>query len=100
MELKKFVAETIKQITDGLIEGNDYIIEKTKDSEGVRGDYKKVNFDVAVTTNESGKDNIGGGIFVAQIFKAGASSELSNFTSNTSRVQFEVSIHVSTKKGY
>lgn len=97
MELKKFVSETIKQITDGLIEGNDYLIEKAKDSEGIDSSYKKIHFDIAVTTNEGEKDNLGGGVFVAHIFKAGASSELTSVTSNTSRVQFDIFVHLKTK---
>lgn len=51
MELNEFISQTIKQITDGLIEGSKYIREKSSGSEGIRDDYTRVNFDVAVTTN-------------------------------------------------
>src|SRR5690606_38686378 len=97
MELKEFVAESIKQIVDGLVEANEYILEKTNSSEGVRSDYKKINFDVAVTTNEGEKDKLGGGIFIAQVFKAGVSSELTSVTSNTSRINFEVLVNTKMK---
>ena len=98
MELKEFVAESIKQITDGLVEANEYVLKKTSGSEGVQSGYKRINFDVAVTTNEGEKDKIGGGIVIAQIFKAGASSELSNITSNTSRIQFDVLVNTQMKE--
>jgi len=72
-------------------------LEKTNSLEGIRSDYKKINFDVAVTTNEVEKDKIGGGIFTAQVFKEGASSELTSVTSNTSRIHFEVLIAAKMK---
>lgn len=97
MELNEFISQTIKQITDGLIEGSQYIKEKSSGSEGVRDDYTRVNFDVAVTTNEGEKDKIGGKVSVAQIFSAGGSTESSNTTSNSSRIQFDILIHVRTK---
>ena len=46
MELKEFVAESIKQIVDGLVEANDYILEKTNSSEGVRSDYKTIFYSI------------------------------------------------------
>jgi len=97
MELKEFVSESIKRIVDGLVEANDYILKKTNSSEGVRSDYKKINFDIAVTTNEGEKDKIGGGIFIAQVLNAGASSELSSVTSNTSRINFDVLVNTKMK---
>lgn len=97
MELNEFVFQTIKQITDGLIDGSKYIRDKSSGSEGVHDDFTRVNFDVAVTTNEGERDKIGGKVSVAQIFSAGGSSESSNMTSNTSRIQFNILIHVKTR---
>lgn len=99
MELKEFVSETIKQITDGLIEANEYVLEKTSGTEGVESGYKRINFDIAVTTNEGETDKVGGGIFVAQIFKAAGSSELTSVTSNSNRIQFAVLVNTKMKYG-
>lgn len=41
MELIEFISESIKQITDGLIEGNQYIREKSSNSEGIESGYRK-----------------------------------------------------------
>lgn len=92
MELKDFISETIKQITDGLIEGHEYILKKSPGSEGVENGYKRINFDIGVQTNEGNKDDVGAKITVAQIFQAGAKSENSSSTINTNRIRFDVLI--------
>lgn len=96
MQLKDFISETIKQITDGLLEGSAYVMEKSNSSEGVRLDYTKINFDVAVTSNEENKDDLGGKVTVVQVFSAGVSTSKSTNTSNHNRIQFEVLIAVKT----
>lgn len=96
MELKDFITETLKQITDGILEGSNYVREKSKSTEGVRDQYTKVDFDIAVTTNEEEKDKIGGKVSVVQIFNAGASSENTNKTSNYNRIKFNLLVHVKT----
>jgi hypothetical protein len=99
MELREFITDTIKQITDAIHDADKYIKKKSVDSEGIRDEYRSVRFDVAVTTNEGENDKIGAKVSVAHIFNAGGSSESSNATSNTSRIQFEILIHVSTGEG-
>lgn len=79
-----------------MLEGSAYVQEKSGSSEGVRRQYTKVNFDIAVTTTDEDKSNIGGKISVVQMFNAGASSESANITSNQSRIQFEIFLHVTT----
>lgn len=96
MELKDFISNTISQITDGLIESNRYILEKSPGSEGVKDQYRKIFFDIAVTTNEGEKDKIGGSVSVAQFFKVGGSTESSIATLNSNRIQFDVYIHILT----
>ena len=93
MELKQFVSETIKQITDGLLDGDKYIKEKYNGI-GLRNQSTKVRFDVAVTTNEEEKTDLGGKINVVKVFSAGASNESINKTSNYSRVEFEIFMNV------
>jgi hypothetical protein len=96
MELKDFVATTIKQIADGLVEGHSYVREKVQGSEGVQSKYTPISFDVALTTNEETKDNIGGKISVVQIFSGGVSTENSSVTANCSRICFQIQLHIET----
>lgn len=96
MELKDFISETIKQITDGILDGSSYVREKSKSSEGIRDQYTKIDFDIAITTNEENKDNLGGKVSVVQVFSAGASTSKSASTSSQNRIRFEVLAHVKT----
>ena len=96
MELKDFISETVKQITDGILEGNKYVREKSNSSEGIRNQFTKVIFDIAVTTNEEAIDKLGGKISVVQVFNVGASTESVNKTSNFNRIQFELLLSVNT----
>ncbi|RED22456.1 hypothetical protein BD847_3085 [Flavobacterium cutihirudinis] len=98
MELKEFISESIKQITDGLIEGHNYIKQKSPTSEGVENGYRKIHFDIGVQSNEGNKDDIGGKITVSQIFQVGGKTESSSSTINTNRIQFDVLIAISHKK--
>jgi len=96
MELKDFISETVKQITDGILEGNKYVREKSNSSEGIRNQFTKVIFDIAVTTNEEAIDKLGGKISVVQVFNVGASTESVNKTSNFNRIHFELLLSVNT----
>lgn len=100
MELKDFISESIKQITDGLIEGHDYVQQKSPGSEGIQNGYRRINFDIGVQSSEGNKDDIGGKITVAQIFQAGAKSENSSSTINTNRIQFDVLIAIRHKSQF
>jgi hypothetical protein len=100
MELKDFIAESIKQITDGLIEGHEYIQQKQPGSEGIQNGYRRISFDIGVQSSEGNKDDIGGKITVAQIFNAGAKSQNSSSTINTNRIQFEVLIALNHKNKF
>lgn len=92
MELKKFVAESIKQITDALIEGDEYI--KSKKGQGIEKGAKRVQFDIAVTINEEEKSNVGGKISVINVFSLGSKIEDSNSSVSYSRVKFETFITI------
>jgi len=96
MELKDFISETIKQVTDGILEGSQYVKEKSKSNEGVRDQYTKIDFDIAITSNEENKDDLGGKVSVVQVFSAGASTTKSASTSSQNRIKFEVLAHVKT----
>lgn len=96
MELKEFIAETVKQITDGMLEGSEYVKEKSGSEEGIQSCYTEVSFDVAVTTRDEDKNNLGGKVSVVQVFNAGASSENLSATSNQTRIQFSILLNVKT----
>ncbi|ADF54394.1 hypothetical protein ZPR_4090 [Zunongwangia profunda SM-A87] len=97
MELKDFISETIKQITDGILEGNTYVKDKSNSSEGIRDQYTKINFDIAISTNEENKNDLGGKVTVVQVFNAGASSSKASSTTNQNRIQFEILAAINTK---
>lgn len=90
MELKDFISETIKQITDGVLEGSSYVRKMSKSSEGIREQYTKIEFDIAITTNQENKDDLGGKVSVVQVFSAGASISKSASTLSQNRIKFEV----------
>jgi len=95
MELKEFIAETLKQINDGLQEGSTHL--KQAGGEGVKNLYFNVSFDLAITTNNEETSGVGGKISIASIFKAGGEIEKNISTLNYSRIQFHVPVHVKTK---
>lgn len=98
MELKEFISELIKQIADGLVEGHQYIKEKSPNSEGIESGYRKIHFDIGVQSSEGNKDNIGGKITVAQIFQVGGKTESNTSIINTNRIQFDVLIAINHRK--
>ncbi|MDG1728968.1 MAG: hypothetical protein P8K68_00260 [Algibacter sp.] len=100
MELKEFISETIKQIADGLVEGHNHIKEKYEKSDGIQDAYKKIHFDVAITSSDEDKINGGGKIKIASVFDLGAKAEGTSKTTNHNRIQFETFLHVKTKSGF
>ena len=99
MELRDFIKETIIQITDGIIEGNEYIVKNDFGSGVSDTKGKEVNFDIAVNTDEEEKSGLGGKISVASVFNLGADQEEISKLSNTNRIQFRIFLHVKTNKG-
>lgn len=68
MELKEFIKQTIIQITNGLVKAYKYDNESNF-GEDIRSSCgKEINFDIAVTSNEEEKTEIGGKIATASIF--------------------------------
>jgi len=96
MELKHFISETIKQITDGILEGNKYVREKSKSIEGVRDQYTKINFDIGVSVNDEKTNEAGAKIAVAQVINIGGGTSKNSKTTNENRVQFDLMIQVKT----
>jgi hypothetical protein len=94
MELKEFISESIKQITDGLVEGHQYIKGKSPRSDGVGNGYKKIHFDIGVQSSEGDKADVGAKITVAQVFQIGGKTESNSSIINTNRIQFDVQISI------
>jgi len=94
MELKEFISESIKQITDGLVEGHKYIKGKSPKSEGISNGYRKINFDIGVQSSEGDKADVGAKITVAQVFQVGGKTESNSSIINTNRIQFDVLISI------
>ena len=111
MELEVFITETIKSITQGVINAQEFGKENgtiinplggfhdkfAEHSLSVRGNggalktITKIDFDVAVSVSSEDKTNVGGGLKI-QIFNADAStaSNLTNHT--TSRIKFQIDV--------
>lgn len=95
MELKEFIEQTLIQITDGVQAGHRYIKENSK-GEGVDGSTnREVKFDIAIATNEEEKSGIGGKLTVANILSVGGKDESTIKSSNVSRINFSLFVHVS-----
>ena len=105
-ELKHFVGETLKQIMDGVLAGQEHAAQVgalvnprhiTPDSDRATGYSEShsgrrvqlIDFDVALTTVESDKAKAGVGIFVAAV-GLGTQGETSGSTSSSSRIKFSV----------
>ncbi len=61
---------------------------KNKYGTGIRGGATKINFDVAISSDESNTNNVGGSITVATVFNAGGKHESEKKYSNLNRIQF------------
>ena len=95
MELKELIKETIIQITEGLGEGHNYVV-KNKYGTGIPGGFTKINFDVAVSSDESKTNDVGGKITVATVFSAGGKHESEKKYSNLNRIQFMTVLDIIT----
>jgi hypothetical protein len=108
MKLKDFVAETLKEIVDGVVEAQEYYKAKggsvNSSSITFRTDQglqmwdsengqpvQQIEFDVAVTTTE-GKETKGGiGVFVGPV-GLGSQGKSDATNSSSSRIKFSVPI--------
>lgn len=95
MELKRFIKESIIEIADGLSEGHKYVTENHSESTGIRNEYRKIEFDIAVASNEEKTTGIDGKISVAKIFNVGGKNEAVDSISNYSRIKFYINIDIS-----
>ena len=113
MELKEFVAETINQIIDGIIQAQVHAAEVgarvnpdrklvMKDNASLTLDslqnyMQLVEFDVAVTATEESGAKVGLGIFVTAI-TAGAQTKLDYANSVVNRIRFTIPVELPKQK--
>jgi len=93
MDVKEFVAETLRQIVDGVVDAQ----QQTKGKNAVVAPYhdyhKTVSFDVAVTVVE-GKETSGkAGISVWSV-GAGVRGKSESSSSTVSRIKFEIPVEL------
>jgi hypothetical protein len=97
MELKEFIKQTIIQITEGVIDGHEYVVKKGF-GDGIRDTiYKEVSFDIAVTTNEEEKTGVGGKLNVVSFFNVGMNTEDISKSTNYNRIQFKLNLGIKTQ---
>lgn len=109
MDIKDFIKESLLQIVDGISETNEalkekgaYIPTRMVVGEGVWGTidketnttrhFMRVDFDLAVTVTQSDKIKAGGGLSIASVLNAGASSEDSSKNEEISRIKYTIPI--------
>jgi hypothetical protein len=90
MELKEFITKTLKDITDGVLETNQYL------KDGEKGGFElypnedgSIIFDIAVTIGENSDTSKGGGIKVYALNLGGVKNN-SNSNETVSRIKFKV----------
>lgn len=97
MELQAFIETTLKEITTGLYNSHNKMVEE-KVGKGI-SDYKVMNvdFDIAVSASNENESGIGGKItvFGIELNLSGNHSEKSN-TNNLSRIKFTVPLKLIT----
>lgn len=103
MELKEFVAETLKQVIDGVTAAQKYaaqngsVVGHDKEKSIYVQSPQIVNFDVEVTTQDGVQTKGGAGIFVGPVGAGSqAGSERSSHYSN--RIQFSVPLYLPVQK--
>lgn len=97
MELKEFISKSIKDVVDAMIESQDYI-QKQGYGEGLDDGYKRLNFDIAVTSQDESKTGGSGKISVASVFSVKGEKENNQATTNYSRIQFSTLVAIDTKR--
>ena len=103
MELKYFVAETLKQIIEGVQIAQEYAEDKQgsivgwQDIRFARENFQTVEFDVAVTTQDATQAKGGAGIFVGPV-GVGSQVESDRLNQSVSRVKFSVPLFLPVQK--
>lgn len=113
MDIKDFIKESLLQIVDGITEANAALEAEGASipTSGVVGDgvlwsvvkdgkkdkavqFMRVDFDLAVTVTQGDNIKAGGGVSIASLFNAGASSEESNQSQSVSRIKYTIPLEL------
>jgi hypothetical protein len=117
MELDVFITETIKSISNGVINAQTFGKEHgilinpigsfrdefaehallVKGENGGKKTITKIDFDVAVTVSAEDASKVGGGLKI-QIFNADASTATSTTNQTTSRIKFQINVGLPFEK--
>lgn len=117
MELQDFITETIKSITNGVINAQEFDTENGTLVNPIGGPYDKlsehsliikgngggqkaitkIDFDIAVTVSSEDTTKVGGGLKI-QIFNADASTASNITNQTTSRIKFQVNVALPSTK--
>ena len=103
MEINEFIQQTIQQIVDGVFETNNQLLEKgayipSNDIRGGDSSFRKegnvnkgiinVNFDIAVTVNETKEK--GGTLSIASVLNVGGKKESKVESQVVNRISFSL----------
>lgn len=113
MDIKDFIKESLLQIADGITEANKALEAKGAfiPTTGVAGEglwctlvedkknphtrlAMRVDFDLAVTVTQSDNLKAGGGISIASLVNAGATSENSSQSESVSRIKYTIPLEL------
>lgn len=97
MELKVFVAQTIKEVIEGIVEAQRQIIPSLDFANdgyiqiGHDTRMEDIEFDISVTSSESSGDEKKAGVFI-KVVDVGVKNNSSNNISSTNRIKFKIPI--------
>ena len=112
MELKDFVAETLKHVMEGVkmaqekatelggtVNPQGFIVLESSAPRKIQGDLvaQVINFDIVVSTHDTDKAKGGVGIFVGEI-GVGVRGEAESQSTAVNRIQFSVPIYLPTQQ--
>lgn len=98
ISLKEFVAETIKEIVEGITEAQKNMLEQYKNENdpniAIATDRKQnIEFDISVTTSRTGETSGGGGISIKVIDFGLKGSEKQEYSA-VNKIKFSVGMYV------
>ncbi len=95
MNIREFIAESLKQITDSIVDHTKYSQEKKACNLDYQHRWQTVTFDIAVTVIEGEGTEGRAGISVWSI-GAGVKGKSESSSSTISRIRFDIPIEIQT----
>lgn len=103
MELDEFIAETLKQVIDGIETAQKYSQKKGKgrigwsDISHTKDNVRMVEFDVVVTTTDNHQAKGGGGIFVGMV-TVGSQVQSGGESQAVNRIRFSIPLFLPVQR--